>query len=90
MSEQKEYINASQAYRILIACGIQISQPTFNLRIRKHPEVAIQPTGDYGTIMVDKEAFLKLLQSGHLDFQVNQAKLNAWIRNDRQGKEEVA
>jgi hypothetical protein len=54
MSEQKrELINASQAHKLLILAGINMSQPTANKWLMEKG-LAEQPTGPGGGYVVDK------------------------------------
>lgn len=82
---EKEYINGSDAYRIMAACGVTTSQPTVNKWLIEK-KIGEQLAGPYSTILVDKVKLLVALASDEV-FGVDRNLLNAWIRADNKRKE---
>lgn len=85
---KKEYINGSDAYRIMVVCGVTTSQPTVNKWLIEK-KIGEQLAGPYSTILVDKAKLLVALASDEA-LGVDKALLNAWIRADNRRKEAAA
>lgn len=77
-----KYINASEAYKIMVRMGYSMSYPTAIKWLRDNG-LGRQPTGAYGQIQVDEELLRETMTKNSPDPKRKRAKPRKFVDSNR-------